>query len=314
MNYGFRMVGGKTAPRRLVDAASALAAHAACDPMAEVDREAYLSAFTFGEEFRRLLETTGSTRGYNGPCSSLHQRWDVDRPDLNDALDAAKRLAKTIVDRYETADSLLIYFSGSKGFHLEIPTTLWNPEPSALFHRVSRRFAEAVADEANVVIDTSIYDRVRPFRAPNSRHPKTGLHKVRVSLDELQSVEEIKALAAQPRPFTLLCAGRHSAQAAADWQAATEWVENQAQAIAVRSGAQLNRLTLDFIRDGAKAGERATRLFSAAANLAEFCCPHDLAFALLTEAALDSGLSPNETDRQIECGLAHGVRHEKVQI
>ena len=36
---------------------------------------------------------------------------------------------------------------------------------------------DAVAAElAAVTIDAGIYDRVRAFRAPNSRHPKTGLH------------------------------------------------------------------------------------------------------------------------------------------
>jgi len=46
-------------------------------------------------------------------------------------------------------------------------------------------------------------------------------------------------------------------------------------------------------------------LFSAAANLGEFNCPPALAHALLTEAGLDSGLSPSDVRRQIECGLNH---------
>jgi hypothetical protein len=33
-----------------------------------------------------------------------------------------------------------------------------------------------------------------------------------------------------------------------------------------------------------------------------------LTHALLSEAALDSGLTPSEGIRQIECGLAHGRR------
>ena len=45
------------------------------------------------------------------------------------------------------------------------------------------------------------------------------------------------------------------------------------------------------------------RVYGAAANLAEFGCPPKLGHALLTESALDSGLSPAETRRQIECGL-----------
>ena len=69
--------------------------------------------------------------------------------------------------------------------------------------------------------------------------------------------------------------------------------------------ARLNRATLDFIANGAGTGDRHRLLFSAAANLAEFGCPVELAHELLTEAALDSGLSPSETRRQIDCGLNH---------
>jgi hypothetical protein len=70
-------------------------------------------------------------------------------------------------------------------------------------------------------------------------------------------------------------------------------------------GSRLNRATLEFIRDGATSGNRALALFSAAANLAEFGCSLELAEALLTEPALDSGLTPSEVMRQIRCGLDH---------
>jgi hypothetical protein len=90
------------------------------------------------------------------------------------------------------------------------------------------------------------------------------------------------------------------------WAAERRTVERR---IAYGDGAPtLTALTLDFIRDGASAGERAMRLFRAAANLAEFDCPPDLAHALLNEAALDSGFTPSEVKRQIECGLVHARR------
>ena len=67
-----------------------------------------------------------------------------------------------------------------------------------------------------------------------------------------------------------------------------------------------------FIRDGElDADRRAVSTFRAAAELAEL---HEavgfdgLAHALLAEAALDSGLTPSEAKRQIDCGLAHGRR------
>jgi len=315
-NIGFRVLGGKAALRRPVDAAAALAAYAACDPKAEVEREAYLSAFTYGADFRRHLEETGSTADYAGPCWAPFVWWDIDhQDDPGRALSDARRLAVGILHRYPAAlgdDDLLILFSGAKGYHLGLPT-FWGPAPAVLFNLTARRFAEGIAAAAGVGIDSSVYLKVQLFRAPNSRHPKTGLHKRRLSLDELLHLDtdRIRELAARPEPFELPTVGAADDQATADWQAALQAVGREAQVKAQRRAAvadgtpRLNRATLDFIRDGAAENHRHRLLFSAAANLAEFGCPPVLAHALLTDAALDSGLPPSEVRRQIDCGLNH---------
>jgi hypothetical protein len=312
--YGFRIAGATWEERRLVDAAAAFAGYAACDERAEVKREAYLSAFQFGEDFKVLLQSTGSTKGYNGVCRAPWLWFDIDREsDLEAALSDARRLAMALAERFAVDDDLLIFYSGSKGFHLGLPTSLWQPEPAADFNRIGRRFCEALAERARVAIDAGVYDQVRPFRAPNSRHPKTGRHKRRLSFEELEglSLERILQLAEVPEPFDLPAPTGRSDQAAADWRDAGEWVREQAEEKARRRAAgngtaSLNRATLEFIRAGADQGDRHRLLFSAAANLAEFRCPPALAHALLTEAALDSGLVPADVRRQIECGLNHG--------
>jgi hypothetical protein len=315
LRYGYRIIGNTAGRRRFVDAAAALAGYAACDPKAEVDREAYLSAFWFGTDFRTYLRETGSTKGFDGTCWAPFIWWDIDAEnDPQAALDGARRLASTILERYRPLDEcdLLLFFSGAKGFHVGLPT-FWEPAPSIDFNRVARRFAEGFAQLASVNIDTSIYDKVRAFRAPNSWHPKTGLHKRRLTHDELMglSLDGIGRLAESPEPFALSAPSATCNPAAADWSDAAARVREEAEGKARRRAAvangtpMLNRQTLDFIRDGAEQGDRHRLLFSAAANLAEFACPPALAHALLTEAALDSGLSPSDVRRQIECGLNH---------
>jgi hypothetical protein len=273
-----------------------------------------LSAFQYGEDFRQYLESTGSTKGYKGECWSEYVWFDVDNEDdPQAALHSTRRLAGTILDRYMGLDddSLLYFFSGTKGYHVGLPLC-WDAAPSTDFNRTTRKLAEGIAQLAGVEIDSSIHDKVRLFRAPNSRHPKSGLHKLRLSHDELMqlTLDLIRELAVSPEPFEWPDASPLRCEAAAkDWTEAAAIVKQEAEIKARPRDAadppKLNRLTREFICEGAEKGGRPVRLFSAAANLAEFGCPAALAHALLTEPALDSGLSPDEVFRQIECGLNH---------
>jgi hypothetical protein len=281
------------------------------DERAEVTRESYLSAFCFATDFHDYLTATGSTKGYAGVCWSPWLWFDIDRDEFEQATVDARRLACGLASRYAIDDELLVFFSGSKGFHLGLPTTLWDPLPGLSFAGYCRAFAESIASLHQVSIDSSVYDRVRAFRAPNSKHPKTGLHKRRVLLDELLHLEpsRLRGLASEPVAFDVPRAPRTNQQAVADWQAAVDAVDHKQAEIASRrvgcGPSTLNRSTIDFIREGASK-DRAVSLYAAAANLAEFDCSIELALALLTESALDSGLPPSEVRRQIECGIRKG--------
>src|SRR5262249_7181980 len=151
---------------------AAFVAYAECDPLAEVNRESYLSAFTYGDAFRHYLAETGSTKDYEGPCWAPWLWFDIDRQeDLERALSDARRLAASILQRYPALDDndLLLCFSGSKGAHVGLPVT-WNPATSVTFNRTARYFAEALAAAVGVSIDSGVYNKVQLFRAPNSRH------------------------------------------------------------------------------------------------------------------------------------------------
>ncbi len=322
---GFRIVGPCSAERRLVDWHAAFRAYCECDPRARVDAEAYLSAFTFGDDFAAHLRDTGSTRGFAGRCGAAWLWFDIDRDQaaggIDAALDDARKLAVALADRYGVDDGgQLWFYSGSKGFHCGIPTALWNPPPSADFHRIARRLAETIADAAGVLIDTGVYDKVRAFRAPNSPHPATGRHKRRFITDELLHLgaDSILKRAEKPEPLELPDPADAAVDVAlsATWHDATEHVRAEATAAEQRRAAdgngcvKLNRLTLEFIRGGAAVGDRHRLLYSAARNLAEFGCSPALANALLADAALDCGLSPSDVRRQIECGIADTPKGE----
>ena len=310
--YGFRIAGDTRNDRRLITWSAAFVAYCECDDKADTGTECYLSAFCFGDAFRRHLETNRTTKGYTGETFSSWLWFDIDRNEFEQATVDARRLASGLVNRYSIDDDeLLVFFSGSKGFHLGLPTTLWDPLPGLSFAGYCRAFAESIASFHQVSIDSSVYDRVRAFRAPNSKHPKTGLHKRRVLLDELLHLEplRLRSLASEPVAFELPRAPRANQQAVADWQASVAAIDHKQTEIASRRVGSLpsglNRATLDFIREGAT-NDRAVSLYAAAANLAEFGCSIELALALLSESALDSGLPPSEVRRQIECGIRKG--------
>lgn len=325
--HGFRIDGPLTGSRRRVDAATAFRAYCQCDPKAGVGREAYLSAYQSDDTFAEHLARTGSPAGFTGSTWAPYVWCDVDRDEsaggLAQALTDTRLLVDTLDETHGVPRGVLLPFvSGGKGMHLGIPSALWAPTASADFHAVARQFVENIAAEAKVVIDVGVFDRVRAFRAPNSRHPKSGLHKRYIPVDVLDAVtvDGLLDMACTPAPFDPPSTdGVESADMlVAVWDAASRAVAEKAAAdeqrrLEVASGGRavtLNKLTRAFLNGEVKAGDRHRLLFSAAANLTELGCPLSALLALLTEPALDMGLPPKDVTRQIECG--HAAAHPLV--
>jgi hypothetical protein len=313
---GFRVLGDLSGPRLLVDYSRCYTAYCHADPGAQPEIPAYLSSFSYGADFRRHLETTGSTRDFGGSVGVPFVKWDLDREDdLAAALHDTRRLVAFLMDQYrlDPAD-LLVGFSGSKGFHVEWRVG-WLIEPSPRANLVCRRFAEDIAARIGIRIDTGVYDKVRAFRIWNSRHPKSRHYKIRIDAEDLLHVrvEWILGLAAEPVPFDPPAPSGCPA-AAADWRRTEQAVRAGAEERRVRTigtaNARINRATLELITNpiAIEVGTRHSRLFQAAANLAEFGTMDELIAAVLTEPGLDTGLPPREVERQIECGIQHARR------
>ena len=91
-SFGFRVLGNATNRRRLIDAGAALAAYAAIDPKAEIEREAYLSAFVYGDEFRRHLRTAQAAMRHSQIDLTMNVYTDPALLDVRGALDALPAL------------------------------------------------------------------------------------------------------------------------------------------------------------------------------------------------------------------------------
>jgi len=280
-----------------------------------------LSAFQFADDFAEHLARTGSPAGFAGETWATYVWCDVDRDEsaggVARALTDTRLLVDTLDETYGVPRGVLLPFvSGGKGMHLGIPVSLWAPSASADFHAVARQFVENIAAEAKVAVDVGVFDRQRAFRAPNSRHPKSGLHKRYVPVDVLDTVtvDELLDMARTPAPFDPPSTdGVDSADMlVAVWDAAGRAVSEKAAAVEQRrlevaSGERavtVNKLTRAFLNGEVVEGDRHRLLYSAAANLAELGCPLPAVRALLTEPALDTGLQPKDVERAIDNGVA----------
>lgn len=314
MTFGYRIVGPCDRERKIVNYDRAFAAYAACDDQAQCHTEGFLSPFQYDQEIQtRIDDGIGrlDVRGFNGRCWSRFVWFDIDREgDIDAATTDARRLALSLVDRYQLDESeLLVFFSGSKGFHVGLPTSLFDPAPAVTFNASVRKLAEGLAASVGCSIDTCIYGKVQPLRAPNSKHGKTGRHKRFVMFDELLHLRPgaIVANATEPIEFDLPNAPKIDQRAVEDWRATCDRVNRQAEAVKTISKhrTDLNCSTFDAIAGDAESPRR-TAVYSAAANLAEFGCSLRLALVLLTPGGLDCGLPPADVRRAIENGINKG--------
>lgn len=167
----------------------------------EIGIECYTSFFRYDESINKHYESNyQSLGGFKGDCYSDWLPIDIDRKDLLEAKNVAIQFIQFLEQDFEVSPSnLRIFFSGSKGFHIEIPTALFGDvQPSS---DLPSRFKQAIQKFGNWDFDLSLYQTTRLYRAINSFNKKSNLYKIYLSWNELKSfsIDEIKALAKAPR-------------------------------------------------------------------------------------------------------------------
>jgi hypothetical protein len=316
---GFWIVGSTAQPRERVHWFEHLSAAATCTPPALIGTPMFLSTYTFPREFALHMEAhNGSTAGYSGMVHSPFLVFEIDGdPDLAAAQKPARLLLGALISIGVPRDSILIFFSGGRGFHILIPSTLAGARPSHLFAKAAGVFCVTLAGTVQCKLDESMYRTLQPLRAPNSRHEGSGLFKIVLSADELvnMTVDEIRTLALTPRPFEL---------PAIDWQpmpllialwafAVTESTRSEAGPQNPRpthgkgntqfGDCRIFQNTWTLLINGVDEGRRADEIHKAAANLADFETRDHLIHALLTRAVELSGFPPEEAAKHIDSAI-----------
>lgn len=162
--------------------------------------EAYYCLYDF-EDNKKLT----SYRGLHRPALN-YVVFDLDSEDLTLSLKEARTLAAYFIAKGYEHSLITPYFSGSKGFHIYIHTSVFGIGIGESEAYKVKKTQEAVSQLLRLTtIDLGIHNTIRKFRLPRSRHPKTGLYKTELTLRELAQldIEQIKALASTKRPCQL---------------------------------------------------------------------------------------------------------------
>jgi hypothetical protein len=125
--------------------------------------------------------------------------FDLDHQEF--ALADLRALVEFLTEQGCPKESIRVFYSGFKGFHLEVLFEALSVEADQQLNKVYEVIVKTIKQEIHASsIDTGIYDKVRLWRLPNSINPKSGLYKIPLTLDELSlSLNEIKERAKNPR-------------------------------------------------------------------------------------------------------------------
>lgn len=163
--------------------------------------DCYRTYFRFERSYINHFHKNGrSISQYQGKCISDFIPIDIDSTNLDEALRIGRDFINYLQHDFDVEfESLGVYFSGSKGFHIEIPIHLIGKiEPS---ENLPLRFKKFVLSFGNWGFDTKIYDKARLWRIENSINSISNLYKIRLWASALLdlSIDKIQELAKKPR-------------------------------------------------------------------------------------------------------------------
>ena len=169
--------------------------------------EAYAHIMQYPESIIQYLDKGKKIQDYYSIRYSEYFPIDIDfGSDLSRAHELTLQFIEWMYSEYELDPRwLMIYFSGYKGFHILIPSILFNISPrndlEKKFKQLARKLIADHPIEKAGAVDLKLYCRNRWFRIPNSINKKSNLYKIHLTMSVLKSfsMEQIQELARQPR-------------------------------------------------------------------------------------------------------------------
>lgn len=106
--------------------------------------------------------------------------FDIDNSDIEVSWNECKKLYSYLIN-YIPEQSLIVYYTGKKGFHIECEALALGINPSNTLHNLYRYIAQDLSSKLNLSsLDFAVYDARRMWRLPGTKHQSTGLYKTRI--------------------------------------------------------------------------------------------------------------------------------------
>lgn len=107
--------------------------------------------------------------------------FDIDNSDGEVSLQEC-RLLYSHLSQYIPEESLIVYYTGKKGFHIECEALALGIDSSFSLHKTFRFIATDLAKKLSLTsLDFSVYDQRRMWRLAGSKHQGTGLYKTKLN-------------------------------------------------------------------------------------------------------------------------------------
>ncbi len=162
------------------------------------DQELYTSLYTYQDRHLEQFKRTHSLSGITDVKTS-RLFFDFDSgSNPHKAQQDTQEVWNRLMQLGVPDEKILIYFSGNKGFHIDVPIT------ESLSRQEFVNIVFGIAGDLET-FDVRINDEARIIRTPFSKHPVSGLHKIPLTYDDLCSanISEIKEYAKDIKMYDL---------------------------------------------------------------------------------------------------------------
>ena len=157
--------------------------------------------------------------------------FDIDCPtDLKAARESTLMLCIMLMERiFVPQESLDIYFSGNKGFHVLVPCKIFDAFYSPHILTLYKGIAQKAQQRGVPYLDNAVYTNRRIWRMPNSINTKSDLYKIPLTFEELRDMDitGIQKLARSPRADDSLAISKTCKKTAQWYRTAINYFENQ---------------------------------------------------------------------------------------